>query len=86
MAELIQKLWEMLTLNGPQRPPPKHSSSGRSNSGPSFGTNQQSQNSYQSHFSYSPYTCPRKGCTRTFKTIDDMNKHHSRHNGRNRRR
>ncbi|GBC44710.2 hypothetical protein GLOIN_2v1787906 [Rhizophagus irregularis DAOM 181602=DAOM 197198] len=44
MAELIQKLWEMLTLNGPQRPPPKHSSS---------------------------------GCTRTFKTIDDMNKHHN---------
>ncbi|GES77267.1 hypothetical protein GLOIN_2v1713610 [Rhizophagus clarus] len=33
------------------------------------------------------YSCPQKGCTRTFDTMNDMNRHYnSRHNGRNKRR
>jgi hypothetical protein len=47
--------------------------------------NQKSQNELQRRPNFSSYSCPQKGCTRTFETIDEMNRHYSRHNGRNKR-
>lgn len=48
---------------------------------------QKSQSEHQRRSSFSSYSCPQKGCTRTFESFDNMNKHYnSRHNGRSKRR
>jgi hypothetical protein len=47
--------------------------------------NQKPQNEPQSRTSSSSYSCPHRRCTRTFETIDGMNRHFSRHNGNKRR-
>ncbi|GBC02269.1 hypothetical protein RclHR1_04530011 [Rhizophagus clarus] len=44
------------------------------------------QNEPQSRPRSLSYTCPHRGCARTFETLDSMNRHLSRHSGRNRRR